>query len=106
MTEKEIIDRQEQNGQREFYLALTGSTLHAYGYGALAMAEVTGLRVTRQPHQQLGELHMVELSAIHLNSVRVKMFLAGGYMEEIDDRTWLFRLPACHANMIQNSTVW
>lgn len=31
MTEREIIEKQEQTGNREYYLMLVGSFLHAYG---------------------------------------------------------------------------
>ncbi|SEF74545.1 hypothetical protein SAMN05216354_1480 [Xylanibacter ruminicola] len=87
------MTRQQENGQREFYLTLVGSTLQTYGYGAFALAKVTGCSVVHQNHPQLGEFHMLGLSAVHLDSVRVKIFLAGGYMEAVDEKTWLFRLP-------------
>ena len=34
MTEKEILEKQQLNGNREFYMILVGRFLHAYGSGA------------------------------------------------------------------------
>ena len=48
MTERDILDRQEQNGNSEFYLMLIGKFLHAYGNGAFALSRSTGYRVLRK----------------------------------------------------------
>lgn len=93
MTEKEVMYRQEQNGQREFYLTLVDSKIYAYGYGAFALSRLTGHRVRCQQHTELGQLHMVWIPAVHLDSLRVKMFLAGIHLESVDEETWCFRLP-------------
>ena len=45
MTEREILDKQEQTGNQEYYLMLVGSFLHAYGNGVFALARATGYRV-------------------------------------------------------------
>ena len=42
------MERQEQAGNREYYLVLVGSFLHAYGHGAFALARATGYRVMRK----------------------------------------------------------
>lgn len=48
MTEREILDLQEQTGNQEYYLMLVGSFLHAYGHGVYALSRVTGYRVMRK----------------------------------------------------------
>ena len=40
MTEKEILDWQEQTGNQEFFLMQVGKFLHAYGNGAFALSRV------------------------------------------------------------------
>lgn len=102
MTEKEVMYRQEQNGQREFYLTLVDSKIYAYGYGAFALSRLTGHRVRRQQHTELGQLHMVWIPAVHLDSLRVKMFLAGIHLESVDEETWCFRLPMFDTNIYNN----
>lgn len=39
MTERDILARQEQAGNREFFLMLVGSFVHAYGHGAFALGD-------------------------------------------------------------------
>jgi hypothetical protein len=41
MTEKEILQQQETNGQKSFYLIAVGMFYHAYGCGAFALARET-----------------------------------------------------------------
>ena len=38
MTEKEILQQQESNGQTAFYLMAVGMFYHAYGCGAFALS--------------------------------------------------------------------
>ena len=54
VTEKEVIVRQNMNGQQEFYLLLIGTMLYAYGYGAFALTKMTGSRMMLKQHEQLG----------------------------------------------------
>ncbi len=58
MTEKEILEHQQQTGNSEFYLMLIGKFLHAYGHGAFALSRGTGYRVMRKQRKQLGEVDM------------------------------------------------
>jgi hypothetical protein len=41
MTEKEILQQQESNGQTAFYLMAVGMLYHAYGCGAFALSRAT-----------------------------------------------------------------
>ena len=45
MTEKEIMEMQEQRGNKEFFLMLVGKFFLAYGHGAFALSRGTGYRV-------------------------------------------------------------
>lgn len=95
MTEQEILSIQKENGQQEFYLLLADSMLHAFGIGALALAEITGCHVRHRHFDNLGKVSIAELPATHLDSLRVKIFLAGSYLERHDQNSWRFRSPYC-----------
>jgi|GEM_PF-207792 len=89
MTEIEILDRQEQTGNREFYLMLIGRFYHAYGCGAFALARVTGYHVRRIQRKQ-GEVCVLGFPIDSFDSVRDKVRDGGGEMESIDGKTWRF----------------
>ena len=90
MTEREILERQEQTGNREYLLVLVGSFLHAYGNGAFALSRVTGYRVRRK-QRKWGEVLVVGFPADRLDLVRQQLRDAGGEVEQVDDKTYLFR---------------
>ena len=48
MTEKEVLQQQDANQQKAFYLIAVGMFYHAYGCGAFALARATGYRVLRK----------------------------------------------------------
>ena len=77
MTEREILERQEQTDNREYLLVLVGSFLHAYGNGAFALARVTGYRVIRK-QRKWGEVLVVGFPADRLDLVRQQLRDAGG----------------------------
>ena len=77
MTEREILERQEQTGNQQFLLVLVGSFLHAYGNGAFALARVTGYRVRRK-QRRWGEVLTCGFPAIHFDRVRLQVYAAGG----------------------------
>ena len=91
MTEKEVLDLQQQSGNQKFYLILVGSFLHAYGNGAFALSRATGYRVMRKPRKQLGEILTTGFPISQLDSVRNKIYDAGGEIEKVDEKTWIFR---------------
>lgn len=90
MTEREILARQEQAGNREFVLMLVGSFVHAYGHGAFALARATGYRVLRK-QRKWGELLTVGFPVGRLDLVSERVRGAGGNIEAVDERTWTFR---------------
>lgn len=90
MTEREILDKQEQTGNQEYYLMLVGSFLHAYGNGAFALARATGYRVLRK-QRKWGEVLTLGFPAGRLDLVRQRVRDAGGDVEQVDQKTFLFR---------------
>ena len=91
MTEKEVLDLQQERGNQEYFLILMGSFLHAYGNGAFALSRATGYRVMPKQRRQLGEVLVTGFKIDQLDSVRDRIFDAGGEMEKVDDKTWIFR---------------
>ena len=69
MTEREVLDIQEKNGNQEFLLILIGSFLHAYGYGAFALARATGYRVLRK-QRKWGEVLTCGFPISKLDDIR------------------------------------
>jgi len=90
MTEIEILQRQEQSGNQEFYLILIGRFYHAYGHGAFALARLTGYQVRRM-QRKLGEVLVVGFPIDRFDSVLNKVRDNGGEMESVDSKTWKFR---------------
>lgn len=84
------MERQELAGNKEYFLVLVGSFLHAYGHGAFALARATGYRVMRK-QRKWGEVLTVGFPAGRLDLVRQRLRDAGGYVEQVDDKTWMFR---------------
>ena len=66
MTEKEILQQQESNGQTAFYLMAVGMFYHAYGCGAFALSRARIVMGTGRPHDPL--LLQVEISPCYISS--------------------------------------
>lgn len=89
MTEKEILEHQQQTDNTEFYLMLVGKFLHAYGHGAFALSRGTGYRVMRKARKD-GEIITSGFPVDRLESVRDRLRDAGGYIEQINDKLYRF----------------
>lgn len=92
MTEQEILKRQAETGNREFFLMLVGKFLHAYGNGAFALARATGYRVLRKQRRG-GDVLTCGFPMGSLEQVRQRLHEAGGIVEKLDEKTYLFRGP-------------
>jgi hypothetical protein len=90
MTEREIIERQELAGNQEYFLVLVGSFLHAYGNGAFALSRATGYRIMRK-QRKWGEVLTVGFPIGQLSLVRDRLREAGGDIEQMNDKIYLFR---------------
>lgn len=90
MTEREILQQQEDNGQTTFVMMLVGGFYHAYGHGAFALARATGYRVMRK-RRKAGELLMTGFPASQLPKVLERIALVGGSAtpQDGEERLWL-----------------
>ena len=90
MTEKEVLQQQENNGQKAFYLIAVGIFYHAYGCGAFALSRATGYRVLCK-HRKGGDILVCGFPANQLDSVLQRIREAGGEVEQTGEKTFLFR---------------
>jgi len=90
MTEKEILQLQEANGQKAFYLVAVGMFYHAYGCGAFALSRATGYRVLRK-QCKCGDVLVCGFPANQLDTVLQRIREAGGEVEQTGEKTFLFR---------------
>lgn len=89
MSEKEIIQRQQQSGNREFYLVLVGKFLHAVDNGAFALSRATGYKVLRK-QRKTGIVLVCGFPIDRLEQVRQRLRDAGGYVEQLNDGLYRF----------------
>lgn len=90
MTEKEIIDKQISLGNNTFFLVLVGRFYHAYGGGAFALSRVMGYHV-RRLQRKMGEVMVLGFPIEIFDTVRDRVREAGGEIESVDGKTWIFR---------------
>lgn len=89
MSEKEIIERQQQSDNKEFYLALVGKFLHAIDQGAFALSRATGYKVVRKQRKN-GSVLVCGFPVDRLDQVRQRLRDAGGIIEQINDKLYRF----------------
>lgn len=90
MTEQEVLQQQEENGNSAFYLILIGTFLHAYGNGAFALARATGYHVLCR-RRKAGRIITAGFPISRLDNVRSRILAAGGMIDALPDgKTWLF----------------
>lgn len=90
MSEKDIIEKQEQTGNQAFYLIQQGIFFNAYGSGAYALSRATGYKVKAKPRKH-GSVAQCGFNMDTLDKVCRRIRDAGGEIEEIDRKTYLFR---------------
>ncbi len=90
MTEKEVLQQQDVNQQKAFYLIAVGMFYHAYGCGAFALARATGYRVLHK-HRKHGDILVCGFPANQLDTVLQRIREAGGEVEQTAEKTFLFR---------------
>lgn len=89
MTEKEVITRQEENGNSTFYLIRIGLFFKAYEHGAFALHRATGYAVKRR-HRKTGCLLQAGFPAHVIEAVCRKLADQGAEVRKINDETWTF----------------
>lgn len=90
MTEKEILQKQDANGQTSFFLIAVGMFYHAYGNGSFALCRATGYRVLRKRRKD-GDIMTCGFPASQLDTVLQRIREAGGEVEQKSEKTFLFR---------------
>ena len=90
MTEKEILEKQQQLEPDEFYLVHVGMFLRAYGRGAFALGRATGYRVVRKQRKS-GAIEVCGFPASQFELVRPRLETAGAQLEELGEDMWLIR---------------
>lgn len=90
MSEKEILEKQQQAGEHEFYLVRIGLFLRAYSNGAFALARTTGYRVMRK-HRKQGDIVTCGFPSSQFEQVRQRLIDAGAQIEEAGEDLWLIR---------------
>lgn len=90
MSEKEILEKQQQAGEHEFYLVRIGLFLRAYSNGAFALARTTGYRVLRK-HRKQGDIVTCGFPSSQFEQVRQRLIAAGAQVEEAGEDLWLIR---------------
>ena len=90
MTEKEVLQQQETNGQTAFYLIAVGMFYHAYGCGAFALSRATGYRVLCK-HRKGGDILTCGFPANQLDMVLQRIREADGEVEQTGEKAFLFR---------------
>lgn len=89
MTERQIIERQEQSGNKQLLLVLIGGFYHAYESAAYALGRATGYKVVRK-HRKMGDIVTCGFAASRISQVCQRLREAGAEVEQEDDRLWLF----------------
>ena len=90
MTEKEIIERQEENGNTLFYVMQIGMFYHAYGYGAFALSRITGYHVRLVHRRTLHDVCVCGFPVKKIDTVVQKMLEQSVVIDYLDDKNRLF----------------
>lgn len=90
MTENELVQRQQEYGDKRFVVTKSGKFFSAYGCGAFALARATGYRVMRR--QRKGG-HFVLTTGFpegRIENVLEQIVACGGRIEERSEESFIF----------------
>lgn len=90
MTEKELIDRQQEYGDKHFVVTRSGKFFSAYDCGAFALARATGYRVMRRPRKGGHFVLTVGFPESRLESVMEHIAACGGTVERQETDYFIF----------------
>ena len=90
MTEKELIDRQQEYGDKHFVVTRSGKFFSAYDCGAFALARATGYRVMRRPRKGGHFVLTVGFPESRLENVLLQIIEAGGKIERQGENDFIF----------------
>lgn len=90
MTEKELIDRQQEYGDKRFVVTRSGKFFSAYDCGAFALARATGYRVMRRPRKGGHFVLTVGFPESRLEAVMGHIVDCGGTVERQETDYFIF----------------
>lgn len=90
MTEKELIDRQKEYGDKHFVVTRSGKFFSAYDCGAFALARATGYRVMRRPRKGGNFVLTAGFPESRLAKVLEQITEAGGKIERQGENNFIF----------------
>lgn len=90
MTEQEIIERQQENENKEFYLIRQGIFYNAYEGGAYALHRLTGYQLRRKHGKTDGPV-TAGFNTKVIEAVLKKIEEQGGTWNKIDENTYSFQ---------------
>lgn len=90
MTEKELINRQQEYGDKRFVVTRSGKFFSAYDCGAFALARATGYRVMRRPRKGGYFVLTTGFPESRLENVLLQIIEAGGKIERQGENDFIF----------------
>lgn len=90
MTEKELINRQQEYGDKRFVVTRSGKFFSAYDCGAFALARATGYRVMRRQRKGGRSVLTTGFPESRLENVLQQIAAAGGIIERRGEDDFIF----------------
>ena len=85
MTERELIQQQQELGDSRFLVTRSGKFFSAYGCGAFALARATGYRVMHRQRKGGNFVLTTGFPESHVGKVMEQIIAAGGKIDRQDD---------------------
>lgn len=90
MTERELIQQQQELGDSRFLVTRSGKFFSAYGCGAFALARATGYRVMHRQRKGGNFVLTTGFPESHVGKVMEQIIAAGGKIDRQDDGSFVF----------------
>lgn len=90
MTENELVQRQQEYGDKRFVVTKSGKFFSAYGCGAFALARATGYRVTRRQRKGGHFVLTTGFPESRIENVLEQIVACGGKIVEQDTDGFVF----------------
>lgn len=90
MTERELIQQQQELGDSRFLVTRSGKFFSAYGCGAFALARATGYRVMHRQRKGGNFVLTTGFPESHVGKVMEQIIAAGGKIDWQDDGSFVF----------------
>lgn len=90
MTERELIQQQQELGDSRFLVTRSGKFFSAYGCGAFALARATCYRVMHRQRKGGNFVLTTGFPESHVGKVMEQIIAAGGKIDRQDDGSFVF----------------